>query len=112
MESSNVIIDNIIHNMALKLIDHCYEKTLDMVYNDDIELWAKEYNTKKIVNALLNCKHNDIIKEDIIKIQNIIQEKDEKIKETEAKLKEIRDININLITEFNKLLDRLHEWFI
>lgn len=38
MESSNVIIDNIIHNMALKLIDHCYEKTLDMVYNDDIEL--------------------------------------------------------------------------
>lgn len=109
MESSNVIIDNIIHNMALKLIDHCYEKTLDMVDNDEIELGAQEYNTEKIANALLHCKHNDILREDIIKIQNIIKEKDEKIKETEAKLKEIRDININLITEFNKLIDRLHE---
>ena len=101
MESSNVIINNIINDIALKLIDHCYEKTLDMVDNDEIELGAKEYNTEKIANELLHCKHNDIFRDDIIKIQNIIQEKDEKIKETETKLKEIRDININLITEFN-----------
>lgn len=109
MESSNVIINNIVHEIALKIIDRCYEKTLDMVDNDEIELGAKEYDTEKIVNELLHCKDNDILKEDVIKIQNIIQEKDKKIKETETKLKEIRDININLTIEFNKLLDRLHE---
>lgn len=109
MESSNIIIDNIINDIVLKIIDRCYEKTLDMVDNDEIELGAKEYNTEKIANELLYCKHNDIFRDDINKIQNIIKEKDEKIKVTKAKLKEIRDININLITEFNKLLDRLHE---
>lgn len=109
MESSNAIINNIVYEIALKIIDRCYEKTLDMVDNDEIELGAKEYDTEKIVNELLHCKDNDMLKEDVIKIQNIIQEKDEKIKEIETKLKEIKDININLTIEFNKLLDRLHE---
>lgn len=109
MKSSNAIINNIVYEIALKIIDCCYEKTLDMVDNDEIELGAKEYDTEKIVNELLHCKDNDMLKEDVIKIQNIIQEKDEKIKEIETKLKEIRDININLTIEFNKLLDRLHK---
>lgn len=112
MESSNVTIDNIIHDIALKIIDHCYKKTLNMVYNDEIELGAIEYNTEKITNALLNCKNKDILREDIIKIQNIIQEKDEKIKETENRLKEIQDINIKLTTDFNNWLDKMNKWFI
>ena len=74
MESSNAIINNIVYDIALKIIDRCYEKTLDMVDNDEIELGAKEYDTEKIVNELLHCKDNDILKEDVIKIQNIIQD--------------------------------------
>ena len=96
-------------------LNKTYENNINIlakVYNDEIELGAIEYNTEKIANALLNCKNKDILREDIIKIQNIIQEKDEKIKETENRLKEIQDINIKLTTDFNNWFDKMNKWFI
>lgn len=101
MESSNVIIDNIIDDIAKKLIMHCYERTID-IFDVDRKRYEVKDDIKKIMGSLLYCKENDILNEDIIKIQNIIKEKDEKIKE-------LQDININLTTKFNRLLDKLHE---
>lgn len=109
MEPSNVTIDNIIDDIANKLIIRFYDRIICELGIDKKRYKVEHDIFKKTTNALINCKQNDIFMEDIIKIQNIIKEKDEKIKETENRLKEIQDINIKLTTEFNKLLDKMHK---
>ena len=118
MESSSVIIDDIIQDIMTKIIGNCYNIIIDYLKNLDTdqeeseidqEIKGMRFELEESLYEVINCKTNDIIGKDINNIQNIIQEKDEKIKETENKLKEIQDINIKLTTEFNKLLNKLHK---
>lgn len=118
MESSSVIIDDIIQDIMTKIIGNCYNTIIDYLKNLDTH--QKEFEIDQDIEDMIieleeplyeviNCKTDDIVGKDINNIQSIIQEKDEKIKETENKLKEIQDINIKLTTEFNKLLNKLHK---
>ena len=118
MESSSVIIDDIIHDIMTKIIGNCYDTIIDYLKNLDTDQEESEIEQEikdmiieleESLYEVINCKTDDIVGKDINNIQNIIQEKDEKIKETENKLKEIQDINIKLTTEFNKLLNKLHK---
>lgn len=118
MESSSVIIDDIIHDIMTKIIGKCYNIIIDYLKNLDTDQEESEIEEEikdmiieleESLYEVINCKTDDIVGKDINNIQNIIQEKDEKIKETENKLKEIQDINIKLTTEFNKLLNKLHK---